>query len=79
MRFLCFIRPESGGLLNTEVPNKSNKGRYLCMKITITAAAKALKPVYHCLIVLGDAIAVFHALGFLAVGCATALHLVGVF
>lgn len=47
-------------------------------KITSTAA-KALKTIYRCLIVLGDAIAVFHALGFLAVGCFAALHLVGVF
>lgn len=49
------------------------------MKTIITTAAKALKPVYRCLIVVGDAIAVFHALGFLAVGCITVLHLVGVF
>jgi hypothetical protein len=45
----------------------------------LTTAYTALKTIYRYLIVLGDAIAVFHAIGFIAVGCFAALHLVGVF
>lgn len=44
------------------------------MKRILSNAIMAIKTIYHCLIILGDAIAVFHAVGFLA-----SLHLVGIF
>lgn len=44
------------------------------MKNLLTTAHTALKAIYRCLIVLGDAIALLHAVGFLA-----SLHLASVF
>lgn len=49
------------------------------MSKLLKTAVSALTTIYRCLILLGDAIAVIHALSFFAVGCIDALHLVGIF
>jgi hypothetical protein len=66
VRFPAFAGRKDRDCINTDVPKKTTMERHSCMNKLLNTAYTAIKVIYSCLIIVGEVLAVAHAICFLA-------------